>query len=405
MKIVLAYSGGLDTSVILKWLKETYQAEVIAVYVDLGQKENKAQVKKKALKTGASKIYFVDAQRELVRDFFFPVLRAGARYEDQYLMGTSIARPLIAQKLVEVAKKERAKYIAHGATGKGNDQVRFEVSISALAPGIKVIAPWREWEFQGRGDLIAYARRHKIPVPVSADKPYSTDANLLHISYEGGILEDPWEPPREDMFEMTVNPEQAPDKPEIVRIGFKQGNPVSINGRNYPPEKLLGRLNQIAGRHGVGRVDMVESRFVGLKSRGVYESPGATVLHLAHRAVESITLDREELYLKDSLMPYYARLVYFGFWFSPERKALQAMIDQMEERVNGEARVKLYKGSAMILGRRSPNSLYLEDLASFDRAGGYDQKDASGFINLNALRLRIISMIEQATEKSRGGKK
>jgi len=405
MKIVLAYSGGLDTSVILKWLKETYQAEVVAVYVNLGQKENKAQVKKKALKTGASKIYFVDAQRELIRDFFFPVLRAGARYEDQYLMGTSIARPLIAQKLVEVAKKERAKYIAHGATGKGNDQVRFEVSISALAPGIKVIAPWREWEFQGRGDLIAYARRHKIPVPVSADKPYSVDANLLHISYEGGILEDPWEPPREDMFEMTVNPEQAPDKPEIVRIGFKQGNPVSINGRDYPPEKLLGRLNQIAGRHGVGRVDMVESRFVGLKSRGVYESPGATVLHLAHRAVESITLDREELYLKDSLMPYYARLVYFGFWFSPERKALQAMIDQMEERVNGEARVKLYKGSAMILGRRSPNSLYLEDLASFDRAGGYDQKDAGGFINLNALRLRILSMIEQAAEKSRGGKK
>ena len=405
MKIVLAYSGGLDTSVILKWLKETYQAEVIAVYVDLGQKENKAQIKKKALKTGASRIYFVDAQRELVRDFFFPVLRAGARYEDQYLMGTSIARPLIAQKLVEVAKKERAKYIAHGATGKGNDQVRFEVSISALAPGIKVIAPWREWEFQGRGDLIAYARRHKISVPVSADKPYSTDANLLHISYEGGILEDPWEPPREDMFVMTVNPEQAPDKPEIIQIGFKQGNPVSINRRVYAPEKLVARLNQIAGRHGIGRVDMVESRFVGLKSRGVYESPGATVLHLAHRAVESITLDREEIYLKDSLMPYYARLVYFGFWFSPERRALQAMIDQMEKRVNGEARVKLYKGCAMILGRRSPNSLYLKDLASFDRAGGYDQKDAGGFINLNSLRLRILSMIEQTTEKSRGGRK
>ena len=405
MKIVLAYSGGLDTSVILKWLKETYQAEVIAVYVDLGQKENKAQVKKKALKTGASRIYFVDAQRELVRDFFFPVLRAGARYEDQYLMGTSIARPLIAQKLVEVAKKERAKYIAHGATGKGNDQVRFEVSISALAPGIKVIAPWREWEFQGRGDLIAYARRHKIPVPVTMEKPYSTDANLLHISYEGGVLEDPWEPPREDMFEMTVNPEQAPDKPEIIQIGFKQGNPVSINRRVYAPEKLVARLNQIAGRHGIGRVDMVESRFVGLKSRGVYESPGVAVLHLAHRAVESITLDREELYLKDSLMPYYARLVYFGFWFSPERRALQAMIDQMGKRVNGEARVKLYKGSAMILGRRSPNSLYLKDLASFDRAGGYDQKDAGGFINLNSLRLRILSMIEQTTEKSRGGRK
>ncbi len=405
MKIVLAYSGGLDTSVILKWLKETYQAEVIAVYVDLGQKENKAQLKKKALKTGASRIYFVDAQRELVRDFFFPVLRAGARYEDQYLMGTSIARPLIAQKLVEVAKKERAKYIAHGATGKGNDQVRFEVSISALAPGIKVIAPWREWEFQGRGDLIAYARRHKIPVPVTMEKPYSTDANLLHISYEGGVLEDPWEPPREDMFEMTVNPEQAPDKPEIIQIGFKQGNPVSINRRVYAPEKLVARLNQIAGRHGIGRVDMVESRFVGLKSRGVYESPGVAVLHLAHRAVESITLDREEIYLKDSLMPYYARLVYFGFWFSPERRALQAMIDQMGKRVNGEARVKLYKGSAMILGRRSPNSLYLKDLASFDRAGGYDQKDAGGFINLNSLRLRILSMIEQATEKSRGGRK
>jgi len=405
MKIVLAYSGGLDTSVILKWLKETYQAEVIAVYVDLGQKENKAQLKKKALKTGASRIYFVDAQRELVRDFFFPVLRAGARYEDQYLMGTSIARPLIAQKLVEVAKKERAKYIAHGATGKGNDQVRFEVSISALAPGIKVIAPWREWEFQGRGDLIAYARRHKIPVPVTVEKPYSTDANLLHISYEGGILEDPWEPPREDMFEMTVNPEQAPDKPEIIQIGFKQGNPVSINRRVYAPEKLVARLNQIAGRHGIGRVDMVESRFVGLKSRGVYESPGVAVLHLAHRAVESITLDREEIYLKDSLMPYYARLVYFGFWFSPERRALQAMIDQMEKRVNGEAQVKLYKGRAMILGRRSPNSLYLKDLASFDRAGGYDQKDAGGFINLNSLRLRILSMIEQTTEKSRGGRK
>jgi len=401
MKIVLAYSGGLDTSVILSWLKERYQAEVVAVYVDLGQKENKVQIRKKALRTGASKIYFVDARRELVRDYFFPVLKAGARYEDQYLMGTSIARPLIAKKLVEVAKKERAGYIAHGATGKGNDQVRFELSIASLAPEIKVIAPWREWDFQGRGDLIEYARKHNIPVPVSADKPYSMDANLLHISYEGGILEDPWREPDEDMFQMTTSPERAPDKPEVIRIAFNKGVPVSINGRKYEPEVLLDKLNKIAGKNGVGRVDIVESRYVGLKSRGVYESPGTTVLHFAHRAVESITLDREEIYLKHSLMPYYARLVYFGYWFAPEREALQAMIDKIEEKVCGEARLKLYKGSVMVLGRRSELSLYQPAMVSFDQAGGYNQQDATGFINLNSLRLRILTMTKKATEKSR----
>ena len=401
MKIVLAYSGGLDTSVILSWLKERYQAEVVAVYVDLGQKENKVQVRKKALRTGASKIYFVDARRELVRDYFFPVLKAGARYEDQYLMGTSIARPLIAKKLVEVAKKERAGYIAHGATGKGNDQVRFELSIASLAPEIKVIAPWREWDFQGRGDLIEYAKKHNIPVPVSADKPYSMDANLLHISYEGGILEDPWREPDEDMFQMTTSPERAPDKPEVIRIAFNKGVPISINGRKYEPEVLLDKLNKIAGKNGVGRVDIVESRYIGLKSRGVYESPGATVLHFAHRAVESITLDREEIYLKHSLMPYYARLVYFGYWFAPEREALQAMIDRIEEKVCGEARLKLYKGSVMVLGRRSELSLYQPAMVSFDQAGGYNQQDATGFINLNSLRLRILTMTKKATEKSR----
>jgi len=395
VKIVLAYSGGLDTSVLLKWLQERYQAELIAVYVDLGQKEDKKAIRNKALKLGAKKAHFVDARREFTTDYFFPALRADARYEDIYLMGTSLARPLIAKKLAEVAKKENAEYVAHGATGKGNDQVRFELSLAWLAPELKVIAPWREWEFQGRNDLVQYAKKHKISVPVTAEKPYSSDANLLHISYEGGVLEDPWAEPKENMFQMTVSPEKARNQPEVLTIGFASGNPISINGKRYEPEKLLEKLNQIAGRHGIGRVDVVESRYVGLKSRGVYESPGATVLHSAHRAIESITLDREEIYLKDSLMPMFARLVYFGYWFAPERYALQTMIDKIEEKVGGEVRLKLYKGNVIILGRRSPNSLYQPQLVSFDQAGGYNQKDATGFINLNALRIRINALVNK----------
>jgi argininosuccinate synthase len=399
LKIILAYSGGLDTSVLLKWLQEQYDAELIAVYIDLGQKEDKAAIKQKAIRVGAKKTYFVDARKEFIRDYFFPALRAGARYEDIYLMGTSLARPLIAKKLVEVAKKENAQYIAHGATGKGNDQVRFEVSIAALAPHLKVIAPWREWKFQGRADLLAYAKRHNIPVPVTASKPYSSDANLLHISYEGGVLEDPWNGPKDDMFQMTASPEKAPNQAEILTVGFKAGNPVSINGKTYSSEKIVEKLNQIAGRHGIGRVDVVESRYVGLKSRGVYESPGITVLHAAHRAVESITLDREEIYLKDSLMPMYARLAYFGYWFAPERQALQAMIDKIDSSATGEARLKLYKGNVTVQGRRSPVSLYQPKLASFEEAGGYRQSDATGFINLNALRLRIKSLVEKKGNK------
>ncbi len=399
MKIILAYSGGLDTSVLLKWLQEEYAADLIAVYVDLGQKEDKVAIRQKAVRVGAKKVYFIDADEELIRDYFFPALRAGARYEDLYLMGTSLARPLIAKKLAEIAKKEKAGYIAHGATGKGNDQVRFELSLAALAPALKVIAPWRTWDFQGRADLIAYAKKHKIPVPVTAAKPYSSDANLLHISYEGGILEDPWTGPKDDMFQMTVSPEKAPDRAEEILIGFKAGNPVSVNGRKFGPAAIVEHLNKIAGRNGIGRVDLVESRYVGLKSRGVYESPGATVLHAAHRAVETLALDREELYLKDSLMPMYARLVYFGYWFAPEREDLQALIDKMEEKVLGEARLKLYKGNVTVSGRKSPASLYLPKLASFEEAGGYQQADATGFINLNALRLRTNALVNQARKK------
>jgi len=391
-KIVLAYSGGLDTSVILRWLLENYRAEVVALYVDLGQKEDLKKIRDKALRTGAAKFYAKDCREEFVRDFVFPALRANARYEDAYLMGTSLARPLIAKQMVEVARRERAESVAHGATGKGNDQVRFELTCMALEPKLKVIAPWREWKFTSRHDLVAYAKRHKIPVPVTQAKPYSSDGNLMHISYEGGILEDPWREPDESMFQMTVAPERAPGRPETITVSFRQGVPVAVNGKKLSPAKLLEHLNRLAGKHGIGRVDVVESRFVGMKSRGVYETPAGTVLHLAHRALETITLDREVIFLKDSLMPQYARLIYFGFWFSPEREALQKLIDETQKSVTGTVRLKLYKGSARVTGRKSPRSLYRRDVVSFDRKGGYEQSDATGFIRLQGLRLKIASL-------------
>jgi len=393
-KIVLAYSGGLDTSVILRWLLENYRAEVVALYVDLGQKEDLKKIRDKALRTGAAKFYAKDCREEFVRDFVFPALRANARYEDAYLMGTSLARPLIAKQMVEVARRERAEYAAHGATGKGNDQVRFELSCMALEPKLKVIAPWREWNFTSRHDLVAYAKRHKIPVPVTAAKPYSSDGNLMHISYEGGILEDPWREPDEGMFQMTVAPERAPGRPETITVSFRQGVPVAVNGKKLSPANLLEHLNRLAGKHGIGRVDVVESRFVGMKSRGVYETPGGTVLHLAHRGLETITLDREVIFLKDSLMPQYARLVYFGFWFSPEREALQKLVDETQKSVTGTVRLKLYKGSARVTGRKSPRSLYRRDVVSFDRKGGYEQSDATGFIRLQGLRLKINTVAQ-----------
>lgn len=390
-KIVLAYSGGLDTSVILKWLKEKYRLPVIAFVADLGQGEDLDAVAKKARKTGADEVVVKDLRNEFIRDYFFPALRANAAYEHYYLMGTSLARPLIAKAQMEAAKEFGSKIVAHGATGKGNDQVRFELTYYAIDPDVKVIAPWREWEFQGRPDLIKYAHKHGIPVDATPKKPYSSDPNILHISYESGILEDPWAMPPEDIFKMTVSPQAAPDTPTEITVDFKAGNPVAVNGKNMKPLALITYLNKIAGQNGVGRVDLVENRFVGMKSRGVYESPGATVLLHAHRAVESITLDREASFLKDSLMPQYARLVYFGFWFSPEREALQALVDETQKHVTGTARLKLYKGNCSTTGRKSPYSLYDRSIGSFDIAGGYKQSDAEGFIKLNALRLKIGS--------------
>ena len=395
-KVVLAYSGGLDTSVIIKWLKETYRCEVIAFCADLGQEEDIRAVKTKALKTGASKAYVVDLREEFIRDYVYPMLRANAVYEDTYLLGTSIARPLIAKKQIEIANKEHADAVSHGATGKGNDQVRFELTYFALNPGIKVIAPWREWEFDSRESLIKYAKKHGIPVPVTKKKPYSTDRNLFHISYEGGILEDPWAEPPQDMFTLTASPEKAPSKVQYLDIGYVDGNPVSVDGKKLSPANLLKKLNVIAGKHGIGRVDLVENRFVGMKSRGVYETPGGTVLHIAHRAVESITLDRELMHLRDSLIPKYAELVYYGFWFSPERHALQKLIDEAQKGVTGTVRLKLYKGNCIVAGRKSPVSLYNPELATFESEAVYNQKDAEGFIKLNALRLKIRSKIKNA---------
>ncbi|MDR2198495.1 MAG: argininosuccinate synthase [Deltaproteobacteria bacterium] len=391
-KIVLAYSGGLDTSIILKWLKTDYGAEeVVAFCGDVGQAEELVGLEEKALNTGASKCHIRDLTEEFVRDFVFPAMRANALYEGQYLLGTSLARPVIAKHLVEIARAEGADAVAHGATGKGNDQVRFELTTMALDPDLRTVAPWRVWGPKSRTELIEYARRHSIPVPVTVEKPYSTDRNLLHISFEGGVLEDPWTEPREDMFILTRSPEKAPDKPRYLEIGFEKGDPVSVDGEKSSPAGILSRLNLIAGENGVGRVDIVESRFVGMKSRGVYETPGGTVLWFAHRNLETLTLDREALALKDSLMPRYAAMVYNGFWYSPEREALQTLVDSTQERVTGSTRLKLYKGGMWTVGRRSPFSLYDPEIATFERDDVYDQSDATGFIRLNGLRLRTLS--------------
>lgn len=392
-KIVLAYSGGLDTSVAIAWLKETYNAEVIAFCADLGQGEELDPVEAKALKTGASKAYVEDLREEFIRDYIFPMLRANAIYEGIYLLGTSIARPLIAKKQIDIAIKEGADAVSHGSTGKGNDQVRFELSYYALKPDIKVIAPWREWPFNSRESLIDYSEKHGIPVTATKAKPYSTDRNIFHISYEGGILEDPWAEPPQDMYTMMVPAEKAPDKALYIEIDYKEGNPVAINGEQLGPVALFEKLNKIAGENGIGRVDLVENRYVGMKSRGVYETPAGTVLHAAHRAVESLTLDREVLHLRDSLIPRYAELVYYGYWFAPEREIMQATIDNIQKDVTGTARLKLYKGSCSVAGRKSPLSLYHQELATFEAEKIYNQRDAEGFIKLNALRLKMRKLL------------
>jgi argininosuccinate synthase len=394
-RICLAYSGGLDTSVILTWLVERYDAEVVAFCADLGQAEELDGLDAKARKTGAVKCIVEDLREEFVRDFVFPMFRAGAIYESQYLLGTSIARPLIAKRHAELARAEGCDAVAHGATGKGNDQVRFELTFAALAPELTIIAPWREWDFKGRADLVAYAEAKKIPITVTAEKPYSSDRNLLHVSYEGGILEDPWKAPYDDMFQLTVAPEQAPDTPEEVEVEIERGVPVAVNGKRLSPAALLHELNGIAGRHGVGRVDIVENRYVGLKSRGVYETPGGTVLRMAIQAVESLTMDREVLHLRDTLSPRYAEMVYYGYWFAPERRMLQAAIDESQRDVTGTARLKLYKGNVIVAGRKSTRSLYNPEVATFEDDQVYRQADAEGFIRLNALRLRIAANLHR----------
>lgn len=395
-RIVLAYSGGLDTSVNLRWLIETYRCPVVAFVANVGQEEDLEAIAQKAQQTGAEQVCVEDVREEFVRDYVFPALRAHAVYEGTYLLGTSLARPLIAQKQAEVARRMHADAVAHGATGKGNDQVRFELTFQSLSPELRIISPWREWELNSRESLMAYARQYGIPVPTSPSKPYSIDRNLLHTSYEGGILEDPWTEPPDDMFTMSVAPEAAPDRPTYLEIDFEAGVPLRINGTQYSPAALLATLNEIAGANGIGRVDMVENRFVGMKSRGVYETPGGTVLHIAHRALESITLDREVMYLRDSLMPKYAQLVYNGFWFAPERNMLQTAIDEAQREVTGTVRVKLYKGNCSVAGRKSPRSLYRDDYATFEADQVYDQHDAEGFIRLNGLRLKLRAQRDAA---------
>jgi argininosuccinate synthase len=403
MKIVLAYSGGLDTSVILSWLKEKYDAELIAFCANIGQEEELKGLAAKARKTGASKCYIVDLQEEFARDFIFPMLQAGAIYEGQYLLGTSIARPLIAKGMIAIARREKAEALAHGATGKGNDQVRFELTAAALAPDLQVIAPWRDpsfrQQFPGRAEMIAYCAQKRIPVQASAKKPYSMDRNLLHISFEAGILEDPsldaFARNNKDMFKLSVAPEDAPDKPEYVTLDFDQGNCVALNGKPLGPLAVMKALNKLGGKHGVGRVDLVENRYVGMKSRGVYETPGGAILHFAHRQMETLTMDREVMHLRDSLIPRYAELVYYGYWFSPERLALQALVTESQKNITGTVRLKLYKGNLMVAGRKSPVSLYNPAIATMeaDPTRAYDQGDATGFIRLNALRLKVAAQV------------
>jgi argininosuccinate synthase len=403
MKIVVAYSGGLDTSVLLSWLKERYSAEVIAFCANIGQAEELKGLEKKALRTGASRIFIDDLREEFASDFIFPMIRAGAIYEGQYFLGTSIARPLIAKRMVEIARAEGAGAVAHGATGKGNDQVRFELTVAALAPDVAVIAPWRDplfrEEFPGRAEMIAYCAAKKIPVQASAKKPYSMDRNLLHISFEAGILEDPWldafAPGNREMFVLSVSPEEAPDKAEVVTLDFERGDCVAVNGKPMGPLAVMEALNRLGGKHGVGRVDMVENRFVGMKSRGVYETPGGAILHFAHRQIESLTMDREVMHLRDSLIPKYAELVYYGFWYAPEREALQAFVEESQKDVTGTVRVKLYKGGLYVAGRKSPVSLYHPQIATMDADPtlAYDQSDATGFIRLQGLRLKVAAQV------------
>jgi argininosuccinate synthase len=388
-KVVLAYSGGLDTSVILRWIKEEYGCEVIAFCADLGQGEDLQAIKRKAIDTGASKAVIGDLREEFVKNYVFPMLRGNAIYEGSYLLGTSIARPLIAKAQIDIAVKERADAVSHGATGKGNDQVRFELTYYALKPAIKVIAPWRLRTLNSRTSLIAYARKHGIPVPVTKARPYSTDRNLFHISYEGGILEDPWKEPPADMFVWCRPLEKAPNQAEYVEIDYVRGDPVAINGKRLSAARLLAQLNDLGAKHGIGRVDLVENRYVGMKSRGVYETPGGTLLHAAHRALESITMDREVMRLRDSLIPRYAEMIYYGYWFSPEREVLQRTIDAAQRNVNGTTRLKLYKGNVVVAGRKSDSSLYDPNMATFEQDTVYQQADAEGFIRLNALRLRL----------------
>jgi argininosuccinate synthase len=411
MKIVLAYSGGLDTSVLLSWLKEKYNAEMIAFCANIGQEEELKGLQKKALKTGASKLFVDDLQDEFARDFIFPMIQAGAIYENQYFLGTSIARPLIAKRMVEIAREEKAEYIAHGATGKGNDQVRFELTAAALAPELQVIAPWRDASFRaqfpGRAEMIQYCEDKKIPIEATAKKPYSMDRNLLHISYEAGILEDPWldasSLEHREMYKLSVSPEEAPDKAEQITLEFEQGNCVAVNNKRLNPLGVMKALNRLGGKHGIGRVDLVENRYVGMKSRGVYETPGGSILHFAHRQMETLTMDREVMHLRDSLIPKYSELVYYGYWFSPERYALQALVTDSQKNVTGTVRLKLYKGNVITAGRKSPVSLYNPHIATMeaDPTKAYNQDDATGFIRLNALRLKVAAQVSQS-EKNKG---
>ena len=391
-KIILAYSGGLDTSVILKWLSREYSCPVVAYAADVGQREDWDAVREKGMATGADKVIISDLQEEFVTDFIFPAFRANAIYEGSYLLGTSLARPLIAKEQMRIAAEENADAVSHGATGKGNDQVRFELTYLALDPTITIIAPWRIWDLNSRNKLVEYARKHDIPVPVTKEKPYSSDENLLHISFEGGILEDPWNEPEESMFTLSVSPEKAPDKPTYIELEFAGGNPVAIDGDRLDPLPLFRRLNELGGANGIGRLDMVENRFVGMKSRGVYETPGGTILRAAHRDLETITLDREVMRIRDSLTPTYSTLIYNGFWFSPEMELLQKTMDEPQKTVNGTVRLKLYKGNCIPVGRKSDNSLYSESFATFEEDEVYNQADAGGFIRLNSLRLRIQAL-------------